>query len=255
MPKSKAFVPLKSFKPITNERQARKATSEFHGGGGNRSAYQAASALLTDLHKTTSKFVFRTVTNLGLRPKAGGDPISTLEVGAVNTQLLDSPFLEVTAIDLKSRHPRIEERDFFSVPATGEYSMLVLAMVLNCVPTAEKRGEMLTLCRNHLRDDGLLFFVIPSRCLPGGKREEFNSRIMSRLGFEVVVEEATPKVFSTCFRAVRPPEPLEETVKFKDGGDLLDIVLHPKGVSTTASKEKGSAGHAKKKTKIVVDAE
>lgn len=48
----------------------------------------------------------------------------TPQVGAINTRLLDVPWLDVRAIDLKSQHPRIEERDFFSLKPSGEYDVV-----------------------------------------------------------------------------------------------------------------------------------
>lgn len=46
------------------------------------------------------------------------------QVGAINTRLLDVPWLDVRAIDLKSQHPRIQERDFFSLETSGEYDVV-----------------------------------------------------------------------------------------------------------------------------------
>lgn len=48
----------------------------------------------------------------------------SIQVGAINTRLLDVPWLDVRAIDLKSQHPRIEERDFFSLKPSGEYDVV-----------------------------------------------------------------------------------------------------------------------------------
>lgn len=45
----------------------------------------------------------------------------SLQVGAINTQLLEAPELRVRAIDLHSSHPRIEQQDFLSLPHGGEY--------------------------------------------------------------------------------------------------------------------------------------
>jgi hypothetical protein len=225
---STKFIPLKSFKPITNEKQARKATSEFHRGEyaqQNRTKYQQASALLTNVHKTTSKFVFRTITKLNLCPKRHEPKLKTLEVGAVNTQLVDSSFLSVNAIDLKSRHPLIKEQDFFKLKPEGQYDLVVLAMVLNCVPSAKFRGIMLQNCRLHLKQDGLLFLILPSRCFPDNKREEFEREIMLPLGFEVVLKESSPKVVSTCFKAVEKNFCPGQTLTFSDGGELLDIIV------------------------------
>ena len=114
-------------------KRARRVTSEFHrinnklgfaetsengakiegtkGGGeavlrrellklGGRTAYQEASELTTTRHRT-SKWVFAIITQLGLRPTTNRHPLSLLEIGAVNTQLLSIPWLEVRAIDIQ----------------------------------------------------------------------------------------------------------------------------------------------------------
>jgi hypothetical protein len=49
-------------------------------------------------------------------------------VGAVNTQLLSMPWLAVRAIDLRSTHPRIEQRDFFDVVPAAEFGAVVCSM-------------------------------------------------------------------------------------------------------------------------------
>lgn len=51
-------------------------------------------------------------------------PLSVSQVGAINTRLLDVPWLNVRAIDLKSQHAHIEERDFFSLTPAGEYDVV-----------------------------------------------------------------------------------------------------------------------------------
>ncbi|KAL7682869.1 putative S-adenosylmethionine-dependent methyltransferase Bmt2 [Plasmopara halstedii] len=105
---------------------------------GGRQAYQDASILSTSFYRT-SKWVFRLLT-----------------LGAINTQLLSCPWLIVRAIDLKYRHKRIEQCDFFSLKPAGEF---VSSVVLNCTPGAVKRGQMLRMYREHLMDGGLLFLM------------------------------------------------------------------------------------------------
>ena len=100
-----------------------------------------------------------------MRPRKGEAPINVLEIGAVNTQLLSCPWLNVRAIDLASRHPKIEQADFFVIKPKASYSCVVNAMVINCVPTPQQRGRMLRLCNAHLRLNGLLVLVLPRRCV------------------------------------------------------------------------------------------
>ena len=88
-----------------SERAACRAELKDMGGV---EAYQQASALNTALNPT-SRWVKRALA--ALQKKGSGAP-RILEIGAVNTQLLDAPGLEVRAIDLHASHPRIEQRDF-----------------------------------------------------------------------------------------------------------------------------------------------
>jgi 25S rRNA (adenine2142-N1)-methyltransferase len=91
-----------------------KLTEKLESIGG-RERYQQASVLLTDKNKSSSKWVFSTLTKLGLRPKSGETRPKTLEIGAINTQILSCPWLDVTSIDIEARAARIIEQDFFEL--------------------------------------------------------------------------------------------------------------------------------------------
>lgn len=135
---------------------------------GGVDAYQEASAVSTALH-STSKWVVKTMRARGLtKPPSSNQPKPrVLEVGAINTQLLDCRSLEVRALDLNSRCPRIEQTDFLDCQCTAaeQYDAVVCSMVLNCVPDAPKRGRMLQNIRAHLKVGGLAFIVLPRTCL------------------------------------------------------------------------------------------
>lgn len=88
-----------------------------------------------------------------------------MQIGAVNTQIMSVPWLSVRAIDLRPCLSSIEQADFLALPPAVEYDVVVCAMVLNCVPTASKRGQMLMKMRRHLRQGGHAFIIIPLRCL------------------------------------------------------------------------------------------
>lgn len=121
-----------------------------------------------------------------------------LEIGAINTELVEAAEaivadtqhemrktenehqqygvqkkyrLQVRAIDLHSMHDSIEEVDFLSLPLlqsdniAKRYDVIVCSMVLNCVPTASKRGEMLLRIVHFLRLGGLVYITIPKTCL------------------------------------------------------------------------------------------
>ena len=155
----------------TTEEARAKCQLELESMGGVQ-AYQAASALNTALN-STSRWVIRV-----LRRAHGRQPPHrprVLEIGAVNTQLLDAVDLDVRAIDLHTLEPRIEQCDFLSLPLGGTvdsdvghiilYDAVVCSMVLNCVPNERKRFEMLVSIRSQLRSGGRAFITIPRTCL------------------------------------------------------------------------------------------
>ena len=127
--------------PIASRRVARRVTSEFHRLAQDaaraptaaaraaaervledrRGRYQEASALSTALH-STSRWVLRVLRRRGvLGAAANARPPALLEVGAVNTQLLEARGLAVRAIDVRSSMQRIERVDFFDLRPQGSY--------------------------------------------------------------------------------------------------------------------------------------
>ena len=193
----------------SKEAKARaKATLEAIGG---RDAYQEASALTTRRHRT-AKWTFSVLTRRNRRPKRGERALKTLEVGAINTDLMSAKFLDVRAIDVKSRHPKIEQLDFFDVPVEAEsYDVIHSSMVVNCVPTAELRGEMIARTATLLRPKGLFFMMLPLRCVTASTRmsQEKMSRLLRACGLRVVEQKRTPKiVFYCCEKLGKPTEAL-----------------------------------------------
>ena len=180
---------------VTSRKHARRLTSSFHTlthalsaattdaeraackeqleQMGGVTAYQQASALNTALNPT-SRWVRRALARTNDRAANAQIP-RVLEIGAVNTQLLDAQGLKVRAIDLHSSQPRIEQKDFFALPHGGEpdkatgavvpYDAVVCSMVLNCVPDGRRRFEMLVGMRACLRAGGRAFVTLPRSCL------------------------------------------------------------------------------------------
>ena len=142
----------------------------------------------------------------GLSSSAISTKLKVLEVGAINTHLVVIPWLDVKAIDIMSRHPKIEEADFFEVPAEGLYDMVVNSMVINCVIGGLERGKMLRGCFNHLKPGGHLLLALPKRCLNRSQfmnKEKFLKILTKIVGFKLRDFEETPKVsFFTLQRYV-----------------------------------------------------
>ena len=93
---------------------------------GGREVYQQAS-VVTTARCSSTKWVVKALRRRGvLEPTASSSSSFSssssssrlprvLEVGAINAELLSTRGLDVRAIDLLARHPKIEERDFFSL--------------------------------------------------------------------------------------------------------------------------------------------
>ena len=181
---------------------------------GGRKVYQDASILSTSFHKT-SKWVFSRLEHLGLRPrpKLGQLPLRVLEVGAINTQLLNCPWMNVHAIDLQSRHDRIHQCDFFTFATPrAEYDVLVSSMVINCVPDPLERGKMLRMYFEHVQPGGHVFLMLPLLCLTRSKHmqmQDFVHLLTQKLTFRLIETKTSPKVAFFCLQ--RPPRSSDTT--------------------------------------------
>ncbi|MDA9098134.1 BMT2 family SAM-dependent methyltransferase [bacterium] len=183
-------------------------------GLGGRQAYQEASVLTTQRHRTC-KWVFAVLTKRGMRPGKNESPLKLLEVGAVNTQLLSVPWLNVRAIDIKSQHPRIEQKNFFDIKAKQLYTVVVCSMVLNCVATAAKRGKMLALAHAHLKPGGYFFLMIPRRCIENSPfcDEKILTQSLDALGMQVIDQKMSPKLAFFCVQRVEGKSPDQTRMK------------------------------------------
>jgi len=211
---------VSNYHALTAQIHAQRADSEavallereLAANGGVR-GYQLASALSTDAH-STSKWVAKTLRKLGwTHPASSKKPKPrVLEVGAVNTQLLECRSLDVRAIDLHSLHPsRIEEVDFMAIRQPEVcYDVLVLSMVLNCVPDAPARAAMLRKLRRVLRPGGLLFMVLPLSCLQHSHTidEKLFVECCAAVGLKAKPDEhrTTPKLWFSVLEAAAPDE-------------------------------------------------
>jgi 2-polyprenyl-3-methyl-5-hydroxy-6-metoxy-1,4-benzoquinol methylase len=122
--------------------------------------------------------------------------LNVLEVGAINIQLQQCHWLNVRSIDINSQHPSIEEIDFFDIIPTSSYDVVVCSMVINCVTNADKRGDMLCRLYSQIKSNGILFLILPIRCINSKHVgiENFNL-LLNLVGFKhLVVKRVTPKL-------------------------------------------------------------
>ncbi|KAF2847295.1 hypothetical protein T440DRAFT_212189 [Plenodomus tracheiphilus IPT5] len=148
------------------------------------------------------------------RKASKGTPLKCLEVGALSTKNEISRFpsiIDMQRIDLNSQGPGIEKQDFMERPLPsneGErFDILSLSLVLNYVPDAVGRGEMLKRITKFLRKPSAqtessspmlpaLFFVLPLPCIDNSRYfdEELLLRIMKALGFIMRYNKHTTKL-------------------------------------------------------------
>jgi len=148
-----------------------------------------------------------------------------LEVGALspsNAVSLDSAF-EVTRIDLHSQHPRIETQDFMARPLPvsdkDKFDIISLSLVLNYVPDAKGRGEMLKRTCQFLRTTSVertapssalpsLFLVLPAPCVTNSRylTEERLTAIMESLGYTQTHRKLSDKLVYYVWKLSSNPE-------------------------------------------------
>ncbi|KAI0055484.1 hypothetical protein BV25DRAFT_1873101 [Artomyces pyxidatus] len=134
-----------------------------------------------------------------------------LEVGALKPDNYHScnSWLDVTAIDLRSQHPSILEKDFLTMDPDehrGKWDIVSLSLVLNFVPDARDRGRMLELAHTILCPGGLLFLALPLPCVMNSRYTtlEHVKALMEIIGFTRVEErwKAGGKMIYWLFRKV-----------------------------------------------------
>jgi 25S rRNA (adenine2142-N1)-methyltransferase len=207
---------------VVEENDGDDETINFGEDEENSQRGRPASSIVTAKRKRSSRKSRRTT--------------RILEVGAINTELLDFAGqqsegsnqdvtkdrlnnngkrynVHVRAIDIHSMAKgRIEEADFLELPfldsnPTLRYDVVVCSMVLNSVTNATDRGKMLALLYHHLRPGGLCFFTIPKFCLT--KSAFLTPHLFSTLlgksgvGFDVISTKESPRV---SFFVLQKPE-------------------------------------------------
>ncbi|KAG9659029.1 nucleolus protein, partial [Aureobasidium melanogenum] len=150
-----------------------------------------------------------------------GRTIRMLEVGAlsVNNACSKSDIFDVTRIDLNSQAVGIEQQDFMErpIPETNadKFDIISLSLVLNYVPEALGRGEMLRRTCQFLRALPVLgfgdsapgyfpslFLVLPAPCVINSRYldETLLNQIMVTLGYSMVKKKLSTKLIYYLWR-------------------------------------------------------
>ncbi|KAI2471623.1 putative methyltransferase-domain-containing protein [Annulohypoxylon bovei var. microspora] len=140
--------------------------------------------------------------------------LKMLEVGALSTTNLcsTSGLFDMERIDLNSQSDGIMQQDFMERPLPNDdserFDIISLSLVLNFVPDATGRGEMLlrtldflkqpgTCCSSELRDlFPSLFMVLPAPCVTNSRymNESHMELIMNTIGYVKAKSKITQRL-------------------------------------------------------------
>lgn len=180
------------------------------------------------------------------RIDTGEVPLKCLEVGALSTKNEISKYpsiISMTRIDLNSQGPGIEKQDFMDRPLPkfeeDRFDIISLSLVLNYVPDASGRGEMLKRITKFLRKHAgmssistealpALFLVLPLPCVDNSRYldEELLLKIMGNLGFVMKYSKNTSKLCYYLFSWTRQVTRLTtEKTKIRDGPAMNNFCI------------------------------
>ncbi|KAF1957289.1 hypothetical protein CC80DRAFT_41740 [Byssothecium circinans] len=145
--------------------------------------------------------------------------IQCLEVGALSMKNEISKFpdqISMTRIDLNSQGAGITKQDFMDRPlpknSADTFDIISLSLVLNYVPDAAQRGEMLKRVTQFLHRRStfvssnnctlpVLFLVLPLPCVENSRYldEDLLLRITTNLGLTLANKKMTPKLCHYLF--------------------------------------------------------
>ncbi|KAL4890404.1 putative methyltransferase-domain-containing protein [Aspergillus ambiguus] len=210
-----------------DEALVRKLDAQIQSHGGLES-YQLASKLGQSLERggDSSKVLIDWIDpQLRKLRDSHGLKLRVLEVGALSTKNACSTHgcLDVTRIDLNSQGPGILKQDFMERPLPRgddeRFHILSLSLVLNYVPDALGRGEMLKRCVTFLTDQPpngsstsitpRLFLVLPLACVKNSRylTESRLQDILQSLGFALAKSKETSKLIFQLWEYTQDPKP------------------------------------------------
>jgi 25S rRNA (adenine2142-N1)-methyltransferase len=177
---------------------------------------------------------------------ANGRPLQMLEVGAlsVNNACSRSRLFDVERIDLNSQAAGIKQQDFMERPlpsdGTEQFDVISLSLVLNFVPDAVGKGEMLLRTLKFLKvpkyseplEEFLpaLFLVLPAPCVTNSRYmdEAKLEAIMESLGYINVRKKLSNKLIYYLWRMVSPttkPATRFKKVEIRSGRDRNNFAI------------------------------
>lgn len=206
------------------DRVAEAAVEAQMARRGGLDLYQQASLLGQSLQRggDSSKLLLEWLP-LGLVRELPRRP-RMLEVGSLSTcnSCASSGLFDMVHIDLQSQGPGILQQDFMQRPLprcdADSFDLISLSLVLNFVPDAAGRGQMLARTLSFLRPARgtlpgpqeapfpSLFIVLPRSCITNSRyfsADRFRD-LMAILGYEPVRTKTTQKLVYSLWTRIRP---------------------------------------------------
>ncbi|KAL3427099.1 nucleolus protein [Phlyctema vagabunda] len=176
-----------------------------------------------------------------------GNQFRMLEVGAlsITNACSRSRLFEVERIDLNSQGEGIKQQDFMERPipkdASEQFSIISLSLVLNYVPDAIGKGQMLLRTLKFLQKsapEGLeeffpsLFLVLPAPCVSNSRYmdEKKLESIMESLGYAMVKKKLSNKLVYYLWRMHAEVKPTSfKKIEIRTGKDRNNFSIVLKG--------------------------
>ncbi|GJE86783.1 25S rRNA adenine-N(1) methyltransferase [Phanerochaete sordida] len=189
---------------------------------GGLEAYQKMSVIGqgSDRGGGSEKVLIGWLNEEGYPESLGKGKLRVLEVGALkpDNYASCSSWMNVTPIDLHSRHPAIQEQDFLLLDEDEhreQWDLISLSLVVNFVPEPKDRGRMLRLAHAMLKPEQYLFLALPLPCIMNSRycTAEHIERLMAALSFKQVKTRWREggKMAYWLFQKVAPAAPLDAT--------------------------------------------
>lgn len=197
-------------------------------------------AIDAEMEKRGGLETYQRASTLGQDGKRGGDSSkqlmawlaelqvtkldTALEIGCLSTRNCISTagvISHVTRIDLNSQEPGIAQQDFLKrpLPSTGEekFNLISCSLVLNFVPRAEDRGQMVRLFSRFLRQEGYVFLVLPLPCVDNSRYTTRDSllQLFASQGLHPLRQKETHKLFYVLFQWDGKSDPRAKFAKGK----------------------------------------
>ncbi|KAF7170427.1 hypothetical protein CNMCM5623_002884 [Aspergillus felis] len=209
-----------------NEDLVREIDGRIQANGGLES-YQLASKLGQSLERggDSSKVLVDWIAPSLAQLKDSPYKLRMLEVGALSTENACSKnqYLDVTRIDLNAQEPGILKQDFMERPLPrvddDRFHIISLSLVLNYVPNATGRGDMLKRCVEFLTETPpagssitirpSLFLVLPLACVKNSRylTPSRLQEILSSMGFTLAKNKETSKLIFQLWEHDRRGKP------------------------------------------------